>query len=239
MDDNKKFFNNRFRWVIMLTTDEANEFEESDFLVIHKTPNLFNPEYTMMEIESLIDEPEYRVEDVIEMTNAIAVHEEWTNGVVIPVDELDTIADEIYPWEKAGGCFLGDMLTSLEKLNFLMRYLYEETKQVVEIEDITIKKVKDGEKLALADHVDDLFTEDFYSVQFMDKDVTLWWQTIIEERGMFLVVLDDDLLDDEEEDDDTPPYKSPYNRYWGDYYDDVYGYGYDDYDYDDRYYRRT
>lgn len=237
MSEEKKFFNDRFRWVIMLSTKDAEDFEESDFMVIHKTTNLFNPEYTMMEIESLISEPEYRVDDVLEMTGAIAVHEEWTNGVVIPVDELDTIADEIYPWEKSGGCLLGDMLTSLERLNFLMMYFYDETKQVVEVDDITVKKKKDGPDIPLSDHVDDLFTDDVYSAKFADKEVTLWWQTIIEERGMFLVVLDDDLLDDEEDDDDTPPYKSPYNRYWGDYYDDVYGY--DDYDYDDRYYRRT
>lgn len=234
-----KFLNNRFRWVIMIDTDEAEKFDEVDFMVIHKVENLFNPEYTMMEIEALIDEPEYTVEDVLCMTGAIAVHEEWTNGVVIPVEALDTIADEIYPWEKAGGCFLGDMLTSLERLNFLMKFFYDETKEMVTIDDITVREKKDGPKKSLSEHVDELFTLDLHSAQFKDKDVVLWWQSIIEERGLFLVVLDDELLDDE--DDDTPPYKSPYRNFWGDYYDDVYGYGspYDDYDYDDRYYQRT
>lgn len=242
MNNSDKFLNDRFRWVILLETKDADAFEEDDFMVVNKVLNYFNPLYTILEIESLIGEPEYTVEDVIMMTGALAAHEEWTNGVVVPVDELDTVADDIYPWEGSGGCFLGDMLTSLEKLHFLMLYLYDQKKEVIQVEDITIREKKDGPKLPLADRVDELFTADFHSIQYKDLDVVLWWQTIIEERGMFLVVLDADLLEDEDEDDEkktTIPYKSPYrgSEYWGNYYDDVYGY--DDYDYDDRYYRRT
>ena len=91
------------RWTILLEREEADTFEETDFKVINRQENLFSNEYVILEIESLIGgyalEEGYTAEDVMCSTNALAVHEEFTNAVIITPDTLDDIADEMYCWQ--------------------------------------------------------------------------------------------------------------------------------------------
>ena len=225
------------RWTILLDKKEADEFEETEFKVISRQDNLFNENYAILEIESLTFGDEYTAEDVLSSTGALAVHEEFTNAIVTTPDSLDDIADDMYCWQGAGVVFLGDMLTDIERLNFLMKKLYEETKTLVTVDKIELRLTKDGDTVPLADNVESLFTNDCYSVIFEGKETTLWWASIIEDRGLFLVVIDEDYEDDEEEEVKkllpAPKYTDPYSEYW----DDIYGY--DGYDYDDRYYQRT
>ena len=55
----------------------------------------------------------------MDITNAIAVHEEFTNGIITTPEGIEDLG-EIYCWNGAGTCFLADMLTDIEKLTFLM-----------------------------------------------------------------------------------------------------------------------
>ena len=228
------------RWTILLEREEADTFEETDFKVINRQENLFSNEYVILEIESLIGnyyiDEGYTAEDVLCSTGALAVHEEFTNAVIVTPDALDDIADEMYCWQGAGNVFLGDMLTELERLNFLMKHLYDEYKTLVTIDKIDIKLEKDGESIPLTDNVEKLFSNDVYSASYEGHSVTLWWANIIEDRGLFLVVLDDELEDEDDDDIKKLPAPKYTNPYYNDYWDEVYGY---DYDYDDRYYRRT
>lgn len=226
------------RWTILLDKKEALEFEETDFKVIARQENLFNDDYAILEIESLTFDDGYTAEEVMTMTGALAVHEEFTNATITTPDSLDDIADDMYCWQGAGNIFLGDMLTDIERLNFLMKSLYDEYKNLVTVDKIEIKLTKDSQPIPLSDNVEKLFTNDAYSIIYEGHETTLWWANIIEDRGLFLVVIDED-YEDEDDDEDVkkllpaPKYTNPYYDYW----DDVYGY--DSYDYDDRYYQRT
>jgi len=225
------------RWTILLDKKEADEFEEEDFKVINRQDNLFSDDYAILEVEPLTVNSEFTAEDVLTSTGALAVHEEFTNAVIITPDSLDEIADEMYCWQGAGNVFLGDMLTDVERLNFLMKSIYEEYKNLVTVDKIEIKLSKDSQPLPLADNVEKLFTNDAYSVIYEGNEITLWWANVIEDKGLFLVVLDEDYEEEEEEQKllPAPKYANPY--YDDDYWREVYGY--DDYDYDDRYYQRT
>lgn len=222
------------RWTIMLERPEVDAFDEADFKIVNKVVNPFNDKYFTLIIEPVNQANTYTPDEVLSLTGALAVHEEWTNGVIVDPISVDIIADDMYCWEGSGSCFIGDMLTDYERLHFLMEHFYVETKEVVSISDIKVREVKDGMLLPLEEHTEELFTKDLHSACFKDTEITIWWATIIDEAGLFLVVLDEDLEDDE-------PAKSLYNdanyRYmyddypWGDYYDD--------YDYSDYYYKRT
>ena len=223
------------RWTILLDKKEALEFEETAFKVIARQENLFNDDYAILEIESLTFDDGYTVEEVMTMTGALAAHEEFTNATITTLDSLDDIADDMYCWKGAGNIFLGDMLTDIERLNFLMKSLYDEYKNLVTVDKIEIKLTKDSQPVPLSDNVEKLFTNDAYSVIYEGHEITLWWANIIEDRGLFLVIIDEDYEDEEEEKKllPAPRYTNPYYDYWDD------AYGYDDYDYDDRYYQRT
>lgn len=223
------------RWTILLDKKEADEFEEEDFKVINRQDNLFSDDYTILEVEPLTINSEFTAEDVLTSTGALAVHEEFTNAVIITPDSLDEIADEMYCWQGAGNVFLGDMLTDVERLNFLMKSIYEEYKNLVTVDKIEIRLSKDSQPLPLADNVEKLFTNDAYSVIYEGHEITLWWANVIEDKGLFLVVLDEDYEEEEQKLLPAPKYTNPY--YDDDYWREVYGY--DDYDYDDRYYQRT
>lgn len=228
------------RWTILVTTEDANSFEEVEFKVTGRQENLFSNEYVILEIESVVaGDPGYTAEDVLVSTGALAVHEEWTNAVVTIPDSIDDIADEMYCWKGAGGVFLADMLTALERLDMLMQFFYEKYKDTIHIDDMEIRLgKKENPKIPLTDNVEKLFSDDIYSVIWKDKEETIWWANIIENRGMFLAIIDED-LEEEEEVKKLPAPRYPYNENLRDYYDELWGGYYDDYDYDDRYYSRT
>lgn len=222
------------RWTIMLEKPEVDAFDEADFKIISKAENMFNDKYFILIIEPVNQSNAYTPDEVLNLTGALAVHEEWTNAIIVDPITVNIISDDMYSWEGSGMCFIGDMLTDLERLHFLMEYFYIETKEVIKLEDLKVREEKDGVQLPLKDHIEELFTKDFHSASYKDTDVTIWWATIIDEAGLFLVVLDEDLEDTEPAKNlyDDADYRYRYDDYpWGDYYDD--------YDYSDYYYRRT
>lgn len=227
----------RLRWVIMLPKKEAEKWEDTDFKLVAKGSNTFTDDYQTLLIEPLTADAQYTAEDVMEITDAIAVHEEFTNGILTTPEGVEELGDNVYCWQGAGNCFLADMLTDVEKLTFLMSHLYTEKKELITVEDIDIIINKDGPTIPLAENVDKLFTNDVYKIIWKTEEISVWWAFVIEDVGLFLVVLDDELAWEEEE-EDVKQLPAP-RDYAG--YDDLYPWGnyYDDYDYDDRYYRRT
>lgn len=227
MDNNKqKEYNLPQRWTILLSKEDVANFEESDFKIISKVDNLYSDEYQIVLIEALTKNSNYRPDDVLLITQALAVHEEWTNAVITTLGDSTDIGADLYPWEGGGNTFIGDMLTDMERLHFLMVYLYTEHKVRIEIDDIKVKKSKEETPIALKDNISALFLDDLYSAVYKEEEITLWWASIIEDQGLFLVILDE--TEDDENDDE--PANSLYP--WGDIYDD------DDYDYRDDYYKR-
>lgn len=220
------------RWVILLAKDDYDNFDEDEFRVVTKAHGGYGDEpdaYGFVLIESLTQDSNYRPDDILCITNALAVHEEWSNAIVIREEEVEDIYNDLYPWPGSGGVLMGDMLTDMEKLNFLVQYFYIETKTLVEIKDIMVKKDKDGVFEPIEDKEELLFGDRLYSAKFQNKETTLWWQSILEESGLYVVVLDeslDDKNDDEDEDTETAKYL---DYPWG---------SYDDYDYGDDYYKR-
>ena len=228
----------RLRWTIMLPKKEAEKWEDTDFKLVARASNSFTDDYQVLLIEPLTVDCQYTAEDVMEITDAIAVHEEFTNGILTTPEGVEEIGDAVYCWQGAGSCFLADMLTDVERLTFLMSHLYTEKKELIEIKDIDIIISKDGPTIPLGDNVDKLFTHDVYKIVWKAEEISVWWAFVIEEAGLFLVILDDELLWEDEEEEEQKLLPSP-REYAG--YDDLYPWGnyYDDYDYDDRYYRRT
>ena len=228
----------RLRWTIMLPKKEAEKWEDTDFKLVAKASNSFTDDYQVLLIEPLTVDCQYTAEDVMDITDAIAVHEEFTNGILTTPEGVEEIGDSVYCWQGAGSCFLADMLTDVERLTFLMSHLYTEKKELIEIKDIDIIINKDGPIIPLGDNVDKLFTHDVYKIVWKAEEISVWWAFVIENAGLFLVILDDELLWEDEEEEEQKLLPSP-REYAG--YDDLYPWGnyYDDYDYDDRYYKRT
>lgn len=228
----------RLRWVIMLPKKEADKWEDTDFKLVAKGTNSFTDDYQTLLIEPLTTDCQYTAEDVLDITDALAVHEEFTNGIITTPEGIEEL-DNVYCWSGAGSCFLADMLTDVEKLTFLMSNLYTEKKELIQIADIDVIINKDGPRIPLADNVDKLFTHDVYQVIWKTEEISVWWAFVIEDVGLFLAIIDDELLwEDEDDEEDVKQLPAP-RDYAG--YDDLYPWGsyYDDYDYDDRYYRRT
>lgn len=227
----------RLRWVIMLPKKEADEWEDTDFKLIYKGTSSFTDEYQTLLIEPLTTDCQYTADDVMDITNAIAVHEEFTNGIITTPEGIEDLG-EIYCWNGAGSCFLADMLTDVEKLTFLMSHFYTEKKELIEVKDIDIVVQKDGPRVPLADNIDKLFTRDIYQIVWKEEEISIWWAFVIEDVGLFLAIIDDELYEDDDDEEDVKSLPAP--RDYADY-DDLYPWRdyYDDYDYDDRYYRRT
>ena len=227
------------RWTILLDKKSADEWEDIEFNLIEKHTNIFSDDYVIFLIDSVTMDGEYTAEDILASTGALAVHEEFSNAVVSTPEAIEELNDEVYSWNGSGSCFLADMLTDVEKLQFLLTSIYEEKKHIIPTDEIKVVMSKGEPAVSLKDNIEKLFTEDPYQIEYADETITLWWPTIIENRGLFLVILTDEDEEDEEEIKKLPAPKYPYANPYDDY--DDYGWGsyYDDYDYDDRYYRRT
>lgn len=215
------------RWVILLSKYDADNFDETDFHIVSKDISTYSDEYCFLLIESLIEDSDYRPDDILCLTGALAVHEEWSNAIIVPSREVEDIYSDLYPWEGSGNVLIGDMLTDLEKMNYLLLYLYTEHKELIEIKNIQVKKGKDDDYIPLDENTTLLFGDKLYGAKYKENDIVFWWPILLEESGLYIIVLDEDLdEDDEDEDTETAKYL---NYPWG---------SYDDYDYRDDYYRR-
>ena len=201
------------RYVILSKKKNIDNFDYDEFELIRKIDCWFSDEYKIAEIRASAF-ADYTLEDVMEMTDSLAIHEEYTNGIITTSDNLDEL-NSIYCWSGAGSCLLADMLTEVEKLSCLLQKYYIETKERIDIDDIGISLSKEGEEIPVSDNLEKLFSNEVNSIFYKGKKEYLWWPTVIEELGYFLAIIDEDSLEDE----DVPEVFKSENP-WGDLYDD-------------------
>lgn len=211
----------RPRWTIILREEDAEKWQDIDFQMVHKVENAFSPEYTMCLIQSHTLDCEYSAYEVMEITGALAVHEEYSMAVVTSPDGVEEMGWFMYNWTGGGSYMLGDMLTDIERLQILMDSLYQDHQDIINIADIKISTAKDGPLVPLGNRIDELFTKDVYSLQYKDNDpYIVWWGGLIDKKGYFLAVVDEE--GEDEEDNKVIPFSAGYRRYdtyWDDYYD--------------------
>lgn len=233
MEKQMSMFQTTPHWVILIDKKDEEDLKKSGFEVLLSRENLYNPDYSIVEIEAIGDEPT-SADEILVLTGAIAVHEEYTTGIVLEEENLDEIADDIYAWQGAGDEFMSDMLTQIEKLSILLTSLHEKSASSISIDDIGIVKDKDSKPIPLAENVDSLFLDDLYGVEINGVVYTIWWANMITGKGYNVIIIQDEEgpLDDDEDEDDTPMYplsdrakaeneymKDYYRELWGDYYE--------------------
>lgn len=232
MEKQLSMFQTTPHWTILLDKRYEDDIKDAGFNVLLCKDNPYNPEYIIAEIEAEGNEP-VSADEVLELTDALAVHEEYTTGVLIKEEDLDEIADNIYSWEGSGTELIADMLTQIEKLSALFVFIHDKTNTTPTIDKIDLAIDKDKPTVPLAEHVDDLFLDEIYGVVVDNIRHTVWWANIIESKGFTLIVLQDDETPYKfEEEDDTPLYplanrgsedneymRDYYRELWGDYYD--------------------
>lgn len=219
------------RWTVLLKAADAKDFDMPEFKVVNSHENMFSDDYTVLELELADKTDEYTCADILDLTDALAVHEEFTNAVLTTEDSIDTISDEIYCWQSSGGVFIGDMLTELERLHFLQLYVFEQYGETGLINDFTLVRRKDEDPISLELNLHILFSDDIHTIKFKDHEISPWWANIIEERGLFVVIMMDD-WDEYEDYEEThyPLVPTPYrNEALRDYYDEIWGDYYDSY----------
>lgn len=202
------------RYVILGRKKYIDNFDHEEFELIRKIDCWINDEYMLAEIRANDKFADYTLEDVMDITDSLAVHEEYTNGIITTKDNLDEL-NSIYCWSGAGWCLLADMLTEVERLSCLLQKYYIETKERIDIDDIGISLSKEGEEIPVSENSEKLFSNEVNSIFYKGKKEYLWWPTIIEELGYFLAIIDEDALEDE----DVPEVFKSENP-WGDIYDD-------------------
>lgn len=202
------------RYVILGRKKYIDNFDHEEFELIRKIDCWINDEYMIAEIRANDKFADYTLEDVIDITDSLAIHEEYTNGIITTKDNLDEL-NSIYSWSGAGTCLLADMLTEVERLSCLLQKYYIETKERIDIDDIGISLSKEGEEIPVSENLEKLFYNEVNSIFYKGKKEYLWWPTIIEELGYFLAIIDEDDLEDE----DVPAVFKSENP-WGNFYDD-------------------
>lgn len=229
------------RYTIMLESKYYKEFmgydANEEFIELDSEECLYDDQYVIVVLEPVDPTANYTVEDIMDITGAIAVHEEWTNAIVTQHYHFDELS-QIYPWQGGGLTFYGDMMTASEKLKALLSFINKDkTQPVILCDKIMYKIGKDGEYKNLEDKTGLLFGNNITNIKYNNKEEVLYWPALIEDNGYYVAVIDPSLDDDE--DDDEPslllPMKKAYNDFgptvWDD--EDYYWaeYGYDDYDF--------
>ena len=204
------------RYVILTKKENIEEFDFEEFELVRKMECLFNEDYMLAVIKAKDELIGYTLDDIMEITDAVAIHEEYTKGIITTENRFDELSD-IYCWSGSGSCLLADMLTETEKLSCLLQKLYIEAKANIDINDIGISISKENVEIPLSNNIDKLFSNDINSIYYKGNQSYLWWPTVIEELGFFLVVLDEEDFNNDE--------------IWGNIYDDDFepGHYIDDY----------
>lgn len=232
MEKQMSMFQTTPHWVILIDKKSEEDLKSCGFEVLLSRENLYNPDYSIVEIEAIGDVPT-SADEILITTGALAVHEEYTTGIVLNEEDLDEVADDIYAWQGAGDELISDMLTQIEKLSLLLTSLHEQLSSTFSIDDIGIVKDKNSQSIPLTENVDSLFLDDIYGVKVKDTLHTIWWANLVSGKGYSIIIIQDDAAPlDDDEDEDTPMYpltksaraeseymKDYYRELWGDYYE--------------------
>lgn len=231
MEKQLSMFQTTPHWTVLLEKKNEDDIKDAGFNTLLCKENPYNPDYIIAEVEAEGDVPA-SADEVLELIDALAVHEEYTTGVLIREEDLDEIADNIYSWEGSGTELVSDMLTQIEKLSALLMHIHEKTNSTPMIDEIGLAIDKDSLPIPLEQNIDELFLNEIYGVVVNDVRHTIWWSNIIDGKGFTLIILQDEDTPYEFEEDDTPLYplanrgsedneymRDYYRELWGDYYD--------------------
>lgn len=210
--------------IVLIDKADLNDlrWDNEDYFTIKRTADCsVNPNYIVVELET--NDVEFDVSYFEAIDYVLAVHEEYTNGILILDSNLEDV-NGIFPWATGGNYLMAELLTETEKMYILLAYLTTKNKVRPNIDDIDIIGEKEVH-CSLVDNIDKLFGEnDVRYFSYKDEVITpLWIEMSASIKGLdymiMIVSTDEDCKDD--------PYKR-YSEYesdvWEDYYDEVYGY---------------
>lgn len=211
---------------IIVLVDKADlndlRWDNEDYFTIKRTADCsVNPNYAVVELET--SDIEFDVSYFETIDYVLAVHEEYTNGILILDSNLEDV-NNIFPWATGGNYLMAELLTATEKMYILLAYLAAMDKARPNIEDIDIIGEKEVH-YPLVNNIDKLFGEnEVHHFAHKGEIITpLWIEMSMKVKGLnYMIIV---VSTDEDGKDD------PYSRYseyesdvWEDYYDEVYGY---------------
>lgn len=234
-------------YTLIMKEEDTLEWEQNfpGLQLLAKEPLMFDLGYSVVKINVLPCNgfDECSPIDIIDLTGAIALHQEYTNGFIS--DELGLgELNNIYVYEGAAYAMMGEMLTEDEKLNIIFNYIWPDHEKFT-IDDLVYSASSLKEKIKwipLKGNEDKLFGENIGKIGLANDENTTWttwWAEIIEKLDFYIIVVDEDEIEDDEE--DTPSKRSsiPYpddeddEEAWNDYYRRLSEKYYGDREYDD------
>ena len=96
------------RWTVLVDEISFKALQDHpNYKIEASTECLFNPSFFIAEIVPTYDIPDIEamddeIEDVLVDTDALAIHEPFTNCVFVTEDSVEILSEEIYTWNNAG-----------------------------------------------------------------------------------------------------------------------------------------
>jgi len=216
------------RYVVLVEKDIAKDLEELKEWITIK--NRYDCAYDN-DLEFLLIEPykgaqDMDIESILSLTGGLAIHEEFTNGIIVCEDYIEDIGS-VFCWDGAGALFLGEMLTEIERMTLIMMHYYHKTKEKPNIDDLYCGLMKQPTtSLPLKSNMNLLFGNDIKFLKYKNVETPLWWPTFMENSGYYLAIVDDKSAIDEVhklvqdfhvnspwgDDDDDDDYDGYYNK---------------------------
>lgn len=239
------------RYTVIVNKKLVDTWEQDvpDFTILGQSDIWYGDDLVCLKITPKVENGQYTVEDVFDLTDALMAHEEYTSGFFTDEASIEKLSD-YYSWDGGAWTLIGDMLTEGEKIHILtMQFdLMTGQKPLIKELEISTSTQKDKERVyrPIIGNVKELFGDNVTWFRFVPKDgapaeIQGWWANIVPDYGLFIIILD---YDKEEEYDleDDPDYEEAMDLfrrdmekeddYWGDYMDD------EDYWYLDKWYHK-
>lgn len=239
------------RYTVIVNKKLVDTWEQDvpDFTILGQSDIWYGDDLVCLKITPKVENGQYTVEDVFDLTDALMAHEEYTSGFFTDEASIEKLSD-YYSWDGSAWTLIGDMLTEGEKIHILtMQFdLITGQKPLIKELEISTSTQKDKERVyrPIIGNVKELFGDNVTWFRFVPKDgapaeIQGWWANIVPDCGLFIIILD---YDEEEEYDleDDPDYEEAMDLfrrdmekeddYWGDYMDD------EDYLYLDKWYHK-
>ncbi len=181
------------RYVVLIEKQISKELDSlKEWIVIkNRYDCAYEPDWEFLLIEANKGAKEMDLETILSLTGALAIHEEFTNGIVVLDDYIEDIGST-FCWDGAGALFLGEMLTEIERMTLIMMYYYNRDKERPDINAFYCGLVKQpSTQLPLKSNMELLFSNDIKVLIYKNRETHLWWPTFMEESGYYLVIVED------------------------------------------------
>ena len=198
-----------------------------EFEIINTTEDLYDPEqdncYVELELTPMAYGVGYypTVQDVMEIANAKAIHEEATNAFFIDNFYIDEIYDR-FNWDTGLSMFLGNMLSTADKMLLLQKEMVELYGCSYEPKDCKLEyPSKDGHIIKpLVGYTKDLFNDSASAIVTPAGSIPLWWPPLLSKYGFTVYIYTD------KDEDLTTKEEQEYIRHFHDYddYDEYWDY---------------